>query len=205
MLWPIYYQVSQPCNSFAAALRCLPITCAVARKFVFKVRASLTVKILQNFQSNPFYLPCPWGYHQPHLPLPVLQGSPKPAHSRGPHVSPCPSDTAAGPGSRSQQLCPAQSCTTPSHVDPQAHVPTWPWPVPSAGRCLISRAGAAVVSLRLPCFLPASPGMSCSSWHHWSWGAAGPHVAMALSILALIAKLLTCSHGPHSHPTRVQF
>lgn len=52
----------------------------------------------------------------------------------------------------------------PGHGPPQAratyraHVPAWPWLSPSPGRYSMSRAGAALVPLRLPCSLPAGWG-----------------------------------------------
>lgn len=62
----------------------------------------------------------------------------------------------------------------------------------------MSWAGPAPVPLRLWHSLPASPGIPCSSQPSQSWGAAGPHGAMAPSTLSLTGKLLSarvvCTH-----------
>lgn len=88
-------------------------------------------------------LRAPPGHTTPAYPQ---RGSPTGPWPRTPHHSragsPCPSKAPAGPSSISPQPSPAWPWTRLSQAHPRAHIPAWPQPILSPGRCLVPRAGA---------------------------------------------------------------
>jgi len=194
--------MSWPCNSFAAALRCLPI-CAVARKFDFKVRASLTVKVLYNFQRNPLYLPGLWGHRQLCLPLPSPPGLPPPCPwLRTPCQHPEPSVLALVTPQQGRALA--------------KHSPAWPgcglcqarpthkpraWP----SLCLPHpQGGAPCPGLGLP---PCPSGCPVPSLPAWAsptapaspvQGSFWPAQCHGTAHSGLSSKAAHCLHDPHS-------